>query len=142
MRSLALRALAGLAVAVGLVLSAAPAAAADVSTFRLVSGSVVGNGTYEVVSGQSAAPIRIAGTLAGRSPSGCAVVQVAHSGPADGVEWQTFGRHCGRGRSAFRVRPSYLFRGVKPAVRLCSGRTLPEAERGRQCDLYQPSTER
>jgi hypothetical protein len=129
------------AAGVSLSVASAPAAAADSSTFRLVAGGVVGHGTYERVSSipeQPVPPFRIAGTLAGRSPFRCAVIQVARSGPADGIEWQTFGRHCGPGRTKFRVQASYLFRGVKPPVRLCAGRTTHQAERARQCDQYRP----
>ena len=146
MRSLVLRTLGGVVAAgLGLGVAATPAAAAGTTTFRLVTGGVVGYGTYELVRSvpeQPAPPIRIAATLVGRSLLHCAVMQVARSGPADGIEWQTFGRHCGLGRAAFRVQASYLFRGVKPPVRLCVGWTAPQAERGRQCDQYQPPTER
>jgi len=70
------------------------------------------------------------------------VIQVGRSGPADGLEWQTFGRHCGPGRTKVRVQANYMFRAVQPPVRLCSGWTLRQAERGRQCDLYRPPADR
>lgn len=143
MRSLVLRTLGGLfASSVCLGVAAAPAEAAETTKFRLTAGGVVGSGTYEHMAGQPVPPIRITGTLIGRSRFHCAVIQVARSGPADGIEWQTFGRHCGPGRTRFRVQASYLFRGVKPPVRLCAGRTMRQAERGRQCDQYQPPTDR
>ena len=146
MRSLVFRALGGLVIAgIGLGVAATPAAAGDTTTFRLVTRGAVGYGTYEhrvSVPDRPVAPIRITGTLAGRGVFRCAVMQVARSGPADGIEWRTFGRHCGPGRTGFRVQASYLFRGVKPAVRLCSGRTVSQAERGRRCDLYQPPADR
>jgi hypothetical protein len=145
-RSLVLRTLGGLVAAgVSLGVAAAPAAADDTTTFRLVAGGVAGYGKYEHMSSnpeQPTAPIRIAGTLVGRSPFRCAVIQIARSGPADGIEWRTFGRHCGRGRTGVRVQTSYLFRGVKPPVRLCAGRTIHQAERGRQCDQYRPPADR
>ncbi|NMO50050.1 hypothetical protein HH310_02415 [Actinoplanes sp. TBRC 11911] len=122
-----------LVAAVGLGVAPAPATA---DSFRLVAGGVVGHGTYQ------RNPIRIAGTLTGKGPSRCAAIQVARSGPADGIEWHTFGRHCGRGRTRFRVEASYLFRGVYPPVRLCAGRTIHQAERGRSCDRYQPPVDR
>lgn len=139
MRSLVLRTLGGLVAAgVGLGVAATPAAAAETSTFRLVAGGVVAQGAYRHAPGTQAAPVRVQGTLAGRRLSGCAVIQVARSGPADGIEWQTFGRHCGPGRSRFRVEASYLFRGVQPPVRLCAGRTPYQAERAAQCEQYRP----
>jgi len=144
-RSLICRTLAGLvAVGVGLGVAAAPAAAAAETTkFRLTTGSVVANGTYERVAGPPEQPVpsfRIAGTLVGRSlfRFRCAVLQVARSGPADGVEWQTFGKHCGPGRTSFQVQASALFGGGTPPVRLCAGWSASQAERGRKCELYRP----
>jgi hypothetical protein len=141
-RSLVLRTLGCLATAaVGLGVAAAPAAAAETSTFRLVAGGAVGYGTYEhreSTAEQPVPPFRITGTLVGLSRYRCAAIQVARSGPADGVEWRTFGSHCGRGRTTFRVQTSYLFRGVKPLVRLCAGRTTSQAEHARHCDTYRP----
>nr|WP_296065366.1 hypothetical protein [uncultured Actinoplanes sp.] len=141
MRSLVLRTLGGLVAAgVGLGVAAAPAAA-DTTTFRLATGGVVGYGTYRHVMSvpeRPVPPIRIAATLVGHDPVRCAVIQVARSGPADGIEWHTFGGHCGRGRAGFRIQTSYLFRGVRPPVRLCVGWTASLAQRGRQCDLYRP----
>ncbi len=146
MRSLVLRTLGGLAATgVALVVAAAPAAAAGSTSFRLVSGNVVGYGTYQNMSSipeRPVPPFRITGTLVGRSLFRCAAIQVSRSGPADGLEWQTFGRHCGPGRTNVRVQANYLFRGVKPQVRLCTGRTVSQAEQGYQCDIYQPPTDR
>ncbi|WP_250030006.1 hypothetical protein [Paractinoplanes maris] len=145
MRSLVPRTLSGLiAAGAGLSVAAPPAAAADTTKFRLAAGSAVANGTYEYRTSlqQVEPPFRITGTLIGRDRFRCAVVQVARSGPADGLEWRTFGRHCGPGATRFRVEASYLFRGVKPSVRLCAGRNPAQAEQGRQCDVYQPPAER
>ncbi len=128
----------------GLGIAAAPAAAAPTSTFRLTAGGVAAHGTYRHMMGNPERPVppfRITGTLAGRSLFGCAVIQVGRSGPADGLEWRTFGRHCGPGRTQVRVEASYLFRGVKPPVRLCAGRTPAQAERGRDCDEYRPAAD-
>lgn len=146
MQSLALRTL-GAVVAAGLGLSVAavPAAAAESSRFRLVAGGAVAHGTYHrmmSVPERPVPPFSIAGSLVGRHPLRCAVVQVAGSGPADGLEWRTVGKQCGRGRTGFRVQTSYLFRGVKPPVRLCAGWTMVQAERGRRCDVYRPPTDR
>ncbi|MEU4242060.1 hypothetical protein [Actinoplanes sp. NPDC026619] len=134
--------LAALAAGVGLGVVATPAAAAETTTFRLVSDGFIGTGTYEHSPAGPGAPIRISGALAGRGLFRCAVVQVARSGPADGVEWQTFGRQCGPGRTRVRVEASYLFRGVKPPVRLCAGWTASQAERGGRCDTYRPPADR
>lgn len=146
MRSFVARTLSGLvAVATGLGVAAAPAAAAGPPTFRLAAGGVVAQGSYEhivSVPERPVPPILVAGHLSGRAKGRCAVIQVARSGPADGIEWQTFGRHCGRGRTGFRVQTSYLFRGVQPPVRLCPGRTVSQAERGRHCAVYQPAARR
>ncbi|MBL7255648.1 hypothetical protein [Paractinoplanes lichenicola] len=132
------------AAVVGLGVAAAPASAAGSNQFRLSAGSVVGYGMYEnmmSIPERPVPPFRITGTMAGRSLFRCAVIQVGQSGPADGLEWRTFGKHCGPGRSSFRVQASYMFRGVKPPVRLCAGVTPAQAERGRQCDLYRPSAD-
>ncbi|MGK5685453.1 hypothetical protein [Actinoplanes sp. URMC 104] len=146
MRSFVSRTLGGLvAAAVGLGVAATPAAAATSTSFRLVADGVVGYGTYEHMMGspeRPVPPIRIAGTLVGRSPLRCAVIQVARSGPADGLEWRTFGRHCGRGRTDVRVQTSYLFRGVQPPVRLCAGWSVAQAERARRCDQFRPPADR
>ncbi len=146
MRSFLIRTLGGVVAAgVGLSVAAAPAAAAEATTFRLVAGGVVGYGTYEhmmSIPERPVPPIRITGTLAGRGLFRCAVIQVARSGPADGLEWHTFGRHCGRGRTGVKVQTSYLFRGVQPPVRLCAGWTASQAERGRRCDVYRPPADR
>ena len=146
MRSLVLRTLGSLVAAgVGLGVAAAPAAAADDATFRLATGGFVGHGTYHhmmSIPERPVPPIHIAGTLAGRSLFRCAVVQVARSGPADGIEWRTLGRQCGPGRTTFRTQTSYLFRGVQPPVRLCTGWTVSQAEQGRRCDQYRPPADR
>ena len=145
MRSLVLRTLGGLAAAgIALGAAAAPAAAADTATFRLATAGAAGYGTYERMMSlpeQPVPPFRITGTLVGRSWFRCAVIQVGRSGPADGLEWRTVGRQCGPGRTSFRAQASYLFRGVQPPVRLCSGWTTAQAERGRQCDVYQPAVD-
>ena len=146
MRSLVIRALGGVVAAgIGLGVAAAPAAATGNSMFRLVTDAVHAHGSYErmmSIPERPVPPFRITGTLTGRSLWRCAVIQVARSGPADGLEWHTFGRHCGRGRTAVRVQASYLFRGVEPSVRLCAGWTVAQAERGRRCDVYQPPADR
>jgi hypothetical protein len=145
-RSLVLRTIGALVAAgIGLGVAAAPASAAGDNTFRLTTGGVVGSGTYDhmmSIPEQPVPPIRITGTLTGRSYFRCAVIQVGRSGPADGLEWHTFGRHCGPGRTKFRVQANYMFRGVQPPVRLCSGWSPRQAERGRQCDLYRPPSDR
>ena len=142
MRSLVLRTLGGLVAAgLGLGVAAVPATAAPNTTFRLAAGNAVGSGLYQHVMSipeRPVLPISITGTLAARSLWRCAVIQVGRSGPADGLEWQTFGQHCGLGRKSVRTQANYMFRGVNPPVRLCAGLTVPQAERGRQCDLYQP----
>ncbi|MCO8269084.1 hypothetical protein M1L60_00610 [Actinoplanes sp. TRM 88003] len=146
MRSLVLRTLGVLiAAGIGATATAGPAAATGNNTFRLVSGGVVASGSYDhmmSIPEQPAPPIRVTGTLTGRDYFRCAVIQVGRSGPADGLEWQTFGRHCGPGRTKVRVQANYMFRGVQPPVRLCSGWSLRQAEQGRQCDLYRPPTDR
>lgn len=145
MRSFVARTLSGLAATAAVLSVAAAPAAAGPPTFRLTAGGVVAHGIYERVVSvpeRPVPPILVAGSLAGRGRARCAVIQVARSGPADGIEWQTFGRHCGTGRSGFRVQTSYLFRGVQPPVRLCAGRTVSQAERARVCDVYRPATVR
>ena len=146
MQSLVIRALGGLVVTgVSLSVVATPAAAAESSTFRLAASGAVGYGTYDRMMGipeRPVPPIRIAGTLVGRSLFRCAVVQVAGNGPADGIEWRTIGMQCGRGRTDFRIQTSYLFGGAKPPVRLCSGWTKSQAERGRRCDTHRPPADR
>ncbi|MEV4345839.1 hypothetical protein AB0J83_15315 [Actinoplanes sp. NPDC049596] len=146
MRSYFLRALGALTAAgVALVAVPTPAAAADPTTFRLGAGGFVSHGTYAhmmSIPEQPVPPIRITGTLSGRHWLRCAVLQVARSGPADGLEWQTYAHQCGRGRTDFRIQASYLFRGVNPPVRLCTGWTLTQAQRGRSCDLYRPPADR
>ncbi|MBM2615997.1 hypothetical protein JIG36_10560 [Actinoplanes sp. LDG1-06] len=145
MRSLVHRALGGVVAAgIGLGVAAAPAAAATTTNFRLSTSGVVGHGTYAQMMSNPERPVppfRITGTLVGHSPFRCAVIQVARSGPTDGVEWDTFGRQCGPGRTNVRVQTSYLFRGVKPPVRLCGGWTVAQAARGTQCDLFRPPAE-
>jgi hypothetical protein len=142
MHSLVIRTLAGLVTTgVSLGVAAAPAEAAETTKFKLSIGGVVAYGTYKHFPStpkQQTPSIRISGTLVARGS--CAALQVARSGPADGVEWQTSVGHCGAGRSRFQVQTSYMFRGVKPPVRLCAGRTLRQAERGQQCDQYRPPT--
>ncbi|MCY1136827.1 hypothetical protein OWR29_02370 [Actinoplanes sp. Pm04-4] len=83
-------------------------------------------------------PFRITGALTGRNLFRCAVLQVGASGPADGLEWRTVARHCGRGRTPFRAQASYMFRGVQPPLRLCAGWTLTEAGQASRCDQYSP----
>ncbi|MBU2664015.1 hypothetical protein KOI35_10990 [Actinoplanes bogorensis] len=142
MRSLVLRTLGGLVAAgLGLGVAAAPATAAATNEFRLTAGNAVGYGTYQQMMSipeRPVPPISITGTLAARSLWRCAVIQVGRSGPADGLEWQTVGRHCGPGRTSFRAQANYMFRAVNPPVRLCAGWNVNQAERGRRCDLYRP----
>lgn len=142
MRPLVSRTL-GAVVAVGAVLGAVvtPAVAAGDNAFRLRAGSVVAQGTYGhmmSIPERPVPPFRIVGTMTGRSVFGCAVIQVGRSGPADGLEWRTVGKHCGVGRRSFDAQATYLFRGVKPPVRLCAGWSPAQAERGRRCDVYRP----
>ena len=130
--------LAGTGIAV--TLAAAPAAAAG-PTFHLRVPAVTASGSYHIVLSipeRPVLPIQVRGTLTVSKRDRCGVVQIAYNGPADGIRWRTVGKRCGRGQTAFRARSGYLWGGLTPALRLCSGRTVERAERGRQCDVHRP----
>ncbi|MEU4625443.1 hypothetical protein AB0G04_36415 [Actinoplanes sp. NPDC023801] len=136
-RTFGIVAMAGFAIGV----TAGPAAAAD-NTFDLATGSVSAYGTYDrmmSIPEQPVAPIRITGTLAVNSAKQCGVVQVAYNGPADGIEWRTFGKFCGKGKTNFTTTSNLLFGGFQPEVRLCKGTTVKKAERGTSCDAFTPA---
>ncbi|KAB1912088.1 hypothetical protein [Micromonospora sp. AMSO31t] len=138
-RSLCALAGAGLAV----VAAAPPAAAAD-STFDLAAGGASAYGTYQLMMSipeQPVPPVAVDGTLAVNQRHRCAVVQIATNGPADGLEWRTLNSLCGRSKTNVQARASYLWGGFLPSLRLCTGRTVAQAERGDRCDVHVPPSQ-
>jgi hypothetical protein len=134
--------LAGAGIAVGM--AAVPAAAAGPG-FDLSARAVTAYGSYDVMMSipeRPVPPIQVRGTLAVNKRDRCGVVQIADNGPADGIEWRTIGTLCGRGKTNFLARSGYLWGGFAPGLRLCSGRTVERAERGRQCDVFSPPADR
>ena len=134
--------LAGAGIAVGM--AAVPAAAAR-PTVDLSTRAVTAYGTYDVMMSipeRPVPPIQVRGTLAVAKRDRCGVIQIAYNGPTDGIEWRTFGRLCGRGKTNFLTRSGYLWGGSAPGLRLCSGRTVQRAELGRQCDIHRPPADR
>jgi hypothetical protein len=131
--------LAGAGIAV--TMAAVPAAAAG-RTFDLSARAVTAHGSYDTMMSipeRPVPPVQIRGTLAVTKRDRCGVVQIAYNGPADGIEWRTLSTLCGRGKTTFLARSGYLWGGFTPGLRLCSGRTVERAERGRQCDIHTPS---
>ncbi|OJF13939.1 hypothetical protein [Couchioplanes caeruleus] len=119
---------------------AGPASAAD-NTFELATGSVSAYGTYDrmmSIPERPVPPIRVSGTLAVNSANRCGVVQIAYNGPADGIEWRTFGQLCGKGKTNYTTTSNMLFGGFQPQVRLCKGTSVKKAERGTSCDTFTP----
>ncbi|MEV8510612.1 hypothetical protein AB0368_38085 [Actinoplanes sp. NPDC051475] len=126
--------LAGVGVALAMV---SPAAAAG-NTFELAAGSATAYGTYDrmmSIPEQPVAPVKVKGTLALNGRSRCAVVQIADSGPADGIEWRTLNGLCRPGKTNFAATSDLLRGGFEPELRLCVGTTLKRAEEGRNCDV-------
>jgi hypothetical protein len=125
-------------------LAAVPAAAAG-PTFDLSTRGAAAHGRYDIMMSipeRPVPPVQISGTLAVTERNRCAVVQIAYNGPADGIEWRTLRALCGRGKKTFRARSGYLWGGSAPGLRLCSGRSVPQAELGRRCDVHRPATNR
>ncbi|MEV6595832.1 hypothetical protein AB0M36_03100 [Actinoplanes sp. NPDC051346] len=119
---------------------AGPAAALD-NGFELAKGSVSAYGTYDrmmSIPERPVPPIRVSGTLAVNSANQCGVVQIAYNGPTDGIEWRTFGKLCGKGKTNFTTTSNLLFGGFQPEVRLCKGTSVKKAERGTSCDTFTP----
>jgi hypothetical protein len=141
MQSLVIRSIGVLAGAgIAATMAAAPAAAAG-PTFDLSTRSATARGSYHVMMGlpeRPIPPIQVRGTLVVTKRNWCGVVQIAYNGPADGIQWRTVGKLCGRSRTTFVARSGYLWGGAAPGLRLCSGRTVERAERSRQCDVHRP----
>jgi hypothetical protein len=142
MKRLVSRTLGALAGAGLAVVAAAPPAAAADDTFQLAAGSATAYGTYRLMMSipeNPVSPVAVDGTLALNQRHRCAVVQIAYNGPADGLEWRTLTRLCGRGRTNFQARADYLRGGLPPRLRLCAGRTVAQAEQGDRCDVHAPA---
>src|SRR3954454_9103247 len=124
MKRLVSRTLCALAGAGLAVVAAAPPAAAADDSFRLAAGSASAYGTYRLMMSipeNPVPPVAVDGTLAVNQRNRCAVVQIAYNGPADGLEWRTLTRLCGRGKTNFQARADYLWGGFMPRLRLCTG---------------------
>ena len=146
MPSLAARALGVVtAASLGLTTLTGPAVAGTGNRLDLAVGGAGAYGTYDV--GRAAPqepfpPITVKGTLVVNKRHKCAVVQVAHNGPADELRWRTFGQLCGRGKTNFRTVAGHMFGGGRPQVRLCAGTTAARAQSGRHCDVHTPPARR
>ncbi|MGY0003971.1 hypothetical protein [Micromonospora sp. I033] len=144
MKRLVLRTLCALAgTGIAVVAAAPPAAAAD-DTFQLAAGGATAYGTYRLMMSipeRPVPPIAVDGTLAVNHRDRCAVVQIAHNGPADGIEWRTLASLCRPGRTNFQARADHLWGGFTPDLRLCTGRTVERAEQGHRCDVHDPPSQ-
>ncbi|GIF30507.1 hypothetical protein Aut01nite_34930 [Actinoplanes utahensis] len=82
---------------------------------------------------------RITITLKVTGGTRCGVLQTTTNGPADGIEWYTFGVLCKPGTATFRTEANRLpwSAATLPSVRLCNGLSPALAE-GDECDGYEP----
>lgn len=117
--------------------------------FRLTVSGATARGAYEIpvakgpAAGRSGrvtkADGRLTVTLEVAGETRCGTLQMTTNGPADGVEWYTFGVLCKSGTATFRTEATRLpwTAGTLPSIRLCNGLSPAPAE-GDDCDGYEP----